>query len=179
VGGDAACVARVNPLLGTLGRKMFHRGSVGSGHAMKSINNLIASITFLATAEGLVIGKACGLDPATMVDVLYESTGMSWIRRTHISQRILNRRFGDPFKFDLMVKDMAIALVCNSLQKAALPGLTRSLFEIGRHLERARGHGKLWRASLRTSTRERGTAPAPPSPALGRATPDGATITCY
>jgi 3-hydroxyisobutyrate dehydrogenase len=110
VGGDAAGVERVKPLLQVLGRKIFHLGPLGAGHAMKSINNLITSITFLATAEGLVMGRAYGLDPAVMNDVLNESTGMSWISRTHIAQRILSRRFDDPFKFDLMMKDIDIAL---------------------------------------------------------------------
>jgi 3-hydroxyisobutyrate dehydrogenase-like beta-hydroxyacid dehydrogenase len=110
VGGEAACVERVKPLLEVLGRQIFHLGPVGSGHAMKSINNLITSVTFLATAEGLAIGKAYGLDPAVMNDVLNESTGMSWISRMHIAQRILSRRFDDPFKFDLMMKDIDIAL---------------------------------------------------------------------
>ncbi len=110
VGGDTAAVARVRPLLEVLGKSIFHLGPAGSGHAMKSINNLITAVTFLATAEGLVIGKSQGLDPAVMVDVLNLSTGMSWISRTHIAQRIISRRFDDPFKFDLMVKDINIAL---------------------------------------------------------------------
>ncbi|HEV7715865.1 MAG TPA: NAD(P)-dependent oxidoreductase [Steroidobacteraceae bacterium] len=121
VGGEASAVARVKPLLDVLGRKMFHLGPVGAGHAMKSINNLITSVTFLATAEGLVIGKAYGLDPAVMNDVLNESTGMSWISRTHISQRILSRRFDDPFKLDLMVKDINIALRLAEGLKLSLP----------------------------------------------------------
>jgi 3-hydroxyisobutyrate dehydrogenase len=117
VGGEAAAVTRVRPLLEVLGRKVFHLGPVGAGHVMKSINNLITSVTFLATAEGLVIGKGYGLDPKVMNDVLNESTGMSWISRNHIPQRILTRRFDDPFKFDLMVKDVNIALsVANDLQ---------------------------------------------------------------
>jgi 3-hydroxyisobutyrate dehydrogenase len=110
VGGDTTAVARVRPLLEVLGKSIFHLGPVGSGHAMKSINNLITAVTFLATAEGLAIGKSHGLDPAVMVDVLNRSTGMSWISRTHIAQRIISRRFDDPFKFDLMVKDIDIAL---------------------------------------------------------------------
>jgi 3-hydroxyisobutyrate dehydrogenase-like beta-hydroxyacid dehydrogenase len=121
VGGEPGSVARVKPILEVLGRKMFHLGPVGCGHAMKSINNLITSVTFLATAEGLVIGKAYGLDPAVMNDVLNESTGMSWISRTHISQRILSRRFDDPFKLDLMVKDMNIALRLAEGLKLDLP----------------------------------------------------------
>jgi 3-hydroxyisobutyrate dehydrogenase len=121
VGGDAASVGRVTPLLHVLGRQMFHLGPVASGHAMKSINNLITSITFLATAEGLVMGKAYGLDPTVMNDVLNESTGMSWISRTHIAQRVLSRRFDDPFKYDLMMKDINIALGIAADLKLELP----------------------------------------------------------
>lgn len=121
VGGDRASVERVKPLLNVLGRKMFHLGPLGSGHAMKSINNLITSVTFLATAEGLVIGKAYGLDPAVMNDVLNESTGMSWISRTHIAQRILSRRFDDPFKYELMLKDINIAMTMAASLALELP----------------------------------------------------------
>jgi 3-hydroxyisobutyrate dehydrogenase-like beta-hydroxyacid dehydrogenase len=110
VGGSAEAVTRVTPLLEVLGKKIFHLGEVGAGHAMKCINNLITAITFMATAEGLIMGKGYGLDPAVMNDVINQSTGMSWISRTHIAQRILSRRFDDPFKFDLMVKDIDIAL---------------------------------------------------------------------
>jgi 3-hydroxyisobutyrate dehydrogenase len=121
VGGEPNAVSRVTPLLKVLGKQMFHLGPVASGHAMKSINNLITAITFLATAEGLVAGKAYGLDPAVMNDVLNESTGMSWISKTHIPQRIISRRFDDPFKLDLMVKDINIALGLAEGLKLNLP----------------------------------------------------------
>jgi 3-hydroxyisobutyrate dehydrogenase len=110
VGGEEAGVERVRPLLEVLGDRVFHLGPIGSGHAMKSINNMITAATFLATAEGLVIGASYGLEPAAMTGVLNSSTGMSWVSRTHIVQRILSRKFDDPFKFDLMVKDIDIAL---------------------------------------------------------------------
>jgi len=110
VGGEAASVERVMPLLEVLGERVFHLGPVGSGHAMKSINNLITAGTFLATAEGLALGARYGLEPAAMTGVLNASTGMSWISRTHIVRRILSRKFDDPFRFDLMVKDIDIAL---------------------------------------------------------------------
>jgi 3-hydroxyisobutyrate dehydrogenase len=77
---------------------------------MKSINNLITAMTFLATTEGLIIGKKSGLDPEVMTDVLNESTGMSWISRTQIRQRITSREFDDPFKLRLMLKDVNIAV---------------------------------------------------------------------
>jgi 3-hydroxyisobutyrate dehydrogenase len=110
VGSDDESLRRVTPLLEIMGKQIFHLGPVGAGHAMKCINNLITAVTLLATAEGLTIGKKFGLDPEVMVDVLNVSTGGSWVARTHIKQRITNRKFDDPFKLGLMVKDIEIAM---------------------------------------------------------------------
>ncbi len=121
VGGSPESVKRVSPLLEILGRKVFHLGSVGAGHMMKSVNNLITAVTFMATAEGLIIGRSCGLDPVVMNEVLSESTGMSWVSRNHIPQRVLTRRFDDPFKLDLMVKDINIALRMAEDRSLSLP----------------------------------------------------------
>ena len=108
-GGAAADIERVRPLLEAMGKAVFHLGALGAGHAMKSLNNLVTALNFVAVSEALVVGKRCGLDPAAMVDVLDRSTGMSWISQTHIRQRVLSRSFDDPFKLALMVKDVGIA----------------------------------------------------------------------
>jgi len=108
-GGAAADIERVRPLLEVMGKAVFHLGPIGAGHAMKCLNNLITAINFVGITEGLAIGKRYGLDPAAMVDVLDQSTGGSWISRTHIRQRVLSRSFDDPFKLALMLKDVGIA----------------------------------------------------------------------
>jgi 3-hydroxyisobutyrate dehydrogenase-like beta-hydroxyacid dehydrogenase len=130
-GGAADDVARVRPLLDRMGRAVFHLGGLGAGHAMKCINNLITAMTFSATAEGLVIGKRYGLDPAAMVDVLNESTGQSWITENHIRQRILSRSFDDPFKLALMLKDVGIAntLARETGTAAPMAGLGQQLWQ--------------------------------------------------
>jgi 3-hydroxyisobutyrate dehydrogenase len=110
VGGSDIDVARVQPLLARMGKAQHHLGGLGAGHAMKCINNTITAMTLLATAEGLVAGKRYGLDPEAMVEVLNQSTGGSWITQTHFHQRIFNRKFDDPFKLELMLKDVGIAL---------------------------------------------------------------------
>lgn len=120
-GGDAESLRRVAPLLEIMGKKVFHLGPVGAGHAMKCINNLITAVTFLATAEGLTIGTKFGLDPEVMTDVMNVSTSESWISRTHIKQRITSRRFDDPFKLGLMVKDIEIAMQLARDLHLALP----------------------------------------------------------
>lgn len=135
VGGADSDVARVRPLLALMGRSLHHLGGLGAGHAMKCINNCITSMTFLATAEGLVAGKRYGLDPAVMVDVLNESTGGSWVSQTHFHQRIFNRAFDDPFKLELMLKDIGIALQLARETGTPVPmsGLGQQLWRIADH----------------------------------------------
>ena len=109
VGGADADIERVRPLFEVMGKQWFHLGPVGSGHVMKSLNNLITATTLIATTEAMLAGVRYGLDPEVMNDVLDVSTGGSWVSRTHYRQRIFNRRYDDPFKLDLMMKDMNIA----------------------------------------------------------------------
>jgi 3-hydroxyisobutyrate dehydrogenase len=125
VGGAAADLERVRPLLERMGRKVFHLGELGAGHAMKCLNNLVTAMTLLATSESLAIGTRYGLDPATMIDVLNLSTGMSWVSQTHFHRRIFNRAFDDPFKLELMAKDVAIA--CELARQAEVPVAFSSL----------------------------------------------------
>lgn len=135
VGGEADAVQRVRPLLERMGRSVHHLGPLGSGHAMKCLNNCVTSMTFLATTEALVAGKRYGLDPAAMVDVLNESTGGSWITRTHYHQRVFNRSFDDPFKLELMLKDIGIAvdLAGRCESPMALSALGHELWRMAHH----------------------------------------------
>jgi 3-hydroxyisobutyrate dehydrogenase-like beta-hydroxyacid dehydrogenase len=110
VGGSEHDLARVRPILDLLGRAVFHLGPLGCGHVMKCVNNTITATTLLATSEGLVLGKRAGLDPVAINAVLNESTGGSWVTLNHTEQRILSRTFDDPFKLELMTKDIGIAL---------------------------------------------------------------------
>ena len=87
-------------------------------------------MTFLATAEGLALGMRCGLDGTAMNNVLNESTGMSWITRNHIERRILSRSFDDPFRLELMLKDIGIATALAKGQQVPmmLSGLGEELY---------------------------------------------------
>jgi 3-hydroxyisobutyrate dehydrogenase len=121
VGGTASDVARVQPILDVLGRAVHHVGPLGSGHTMKCINNIVTALTFVATSEGLALGARLGLDPGVMNSVLNESTGGSWITKNHIEQRILSRTFDDPFRLELMRKDVGIAAAVARSEGLDLP----------------------------------------------------------
>lgn len=159
-GGAAEDVERARPLLDLMGRAVFHLGPLGSGHAMKCINNCITAVTLANTAEGLVAGKRYGLDPAVMVDVLNASTGGSWITQTHFRQRVFNRAFDDPFKLALMLKDVGIAmdLAHETATPVPLWGLAQQLWRMADH---AAGDGASVSELVRWVERQTGTELTP------------------
>jgi 3-hydroxyisobutyrate dehydrogenase len=110
VGGEDAVVERVRPILDALGTSILRTGGVGSGQAMKALNNLVSAGGFLIGVEALLMGQRFGLDPAVMVDVLNASTGMNNSTQKKFNQFVLSRAFNSGFGLDLMVKDLSIAL---------------------------------------------------------------------
>jgi 3-hydroxyisobutyrate dehydrogenase len=110
VGGDAPDVARARPVLEAMGKSITHLGPVGSGHALKAINNYIAAAGYIACCEGLLAGRRFGLDPRAMLDVIDQSSGMSYNTKGKFRQHVLPRTWGSGFGLALMAKDVRIAL---------------------------------------------------------------------
>jgi 3-hydroxyisobutyrate dehydrogenase len=110
VGGEAAVIDRAMPVLQAMGTSVLRTGAVGSGQAMKALNNLVSAGGFLIGIEALLIGSRFGLDPATMVDVLNAATGMNNSTQKKFKQFVLSRSFASGFSLDLLVKDLSIAL---------------------------------------------------------------------
>ena len=110
VGGDAAVIDRAMPVLSAMGTSVLRTGAVGSGQAMKSLNNLVSAGGFLIGIEALLIGQRFGLDPAVMVDVLNAATGMNNSTQKKFKQFVLSRTFDAGFTMGLLAKDVSIAL---------------------------------------------------------------------
>lgn len=110
VGGDSAIIARCRPLLAALGERIFETGPLGSGHAMKALNNLVSAAGLIAAAEALIIGRRFGLDPALMIDVLNASTGRNNSTENKFKQFVFSRSFASGFSLELMVKDLTTAI---------------------------------------------------------------------
>lgn len=110
-GGDTELVDSAMPLLSTMGSNIVHVGSLGSGQAMKALNNLVSAGGFLIGIEALLIGQKFGVDPDKMVDILNSSTGMNNSTKNKFKQFVLSRRFSEGgFGIGLMAKDLGIAL---------------------------------------------------------------------
>jgi 3-hydroxyisobutyrate dehydrogenase len=109
IGGDAAAIARVKPVLACMGSKLFEVGSLGCGHAMKCLNNFLAATSFAAVAEAVTVGRKFGLDPQVMADIVNVSTGKSFASENLIKQHVLSGAFGTGFALGLLAKDVKIA----------------------------------------------------------------------
>ncbi len=98
------------PVLQAMGSQVLRTGAVGSGQAMKALNNLVSTGGFLIGIEALLIGQRFGLDPSVMVDVLNAATGMNNSTQKKFKQFVLSRRFDAGFTMGLLHKDVSIAL---------------------------------------------------------------------
>jgi 3-hydroxyisobutyrate dehydrogenase len=109
VGGEPAMVERCRPLLAAMGGSIHETGRLGSGHAMKALNNLVSAAGLVAACEALQIGRRFGLDPSLMVDVLNASTGRNNSTELKAKQFILSGTFASGFSLGLMAKDVRTA----------------------------------------------------------------------
>jgi len=81
VGGDTALFERARPVFAAMGQSIHHVGPVGTGLAVKLVNNMIAIQTLPVVAEALRVGIEQGMELTTLVEVIRESSGDTWITR--------------------------------------------------------------------------------------------------
>jgi 3-hydroxyisobutyrate dehydrogenase-like beta-hydroxyacid dehydrogenase len=78
-GGRGDVLERVRPVLGAMGRNVFHVGErPGDGQALKLANQLMLAVNMHGVFEGLKLAGSYGLLPEQVLPVIGESTGMSW-----------------------------------------------------------------------------------------------------
>lgn len=100
---------KVLPVLQGMAKYVFHMGKLGSGHAMKTLNNYAMASTVIGLTDALVAGQKFGLDPVQMIDVLNVGTGRSFCTSDTYTQDVLPRAFGSGFQLALLTKDVGIA----------------------------------------------------------------------
>lgn len=108
-GDDAEAIERAVPVVEAMSARIFRTGPLGSGHAMKALNNFVAGAGFVAVAEALLVGRRFGLDPAVLVDVLNASTGRGFNTESVFPEHVLTRTFATGFSLGLLTKDVGLA----------------------------------------------------------------------
>jgi 3-hydroxyisobutyrate dehydrogenase len=110
-GGEESVFERVRPVMEAFGRKIVHAGPVGSGDALKAVNNALLAVHILSAAEGLAVLVKAGVDPKVALEVINASSGRSNTSENLIPQRVLTRAFPRTFRLALLEKDIGIAAV--------------------------------------------------------------------
>jgi 3-hydroxyisobutyrate dehydrogenase-like beta-hydroxyacid dehydrogenase len=106
--GPAPLWGEVAPILQHLGTTFYMGEAPGAGQTMKLVNNLLGAIAIAVTAEGMAMGIKAGLDPARMIEVLNQSTGINSATRDKWPRSVLPRSFDFGFAAALSHKDMTL-----------------------------------------------------------------------
>jgi len=109
VGSDAATFERARPILAAFGKRIEHMGPVGSGDAMKAVNNALLAVNILAVGEALAALVKAGGPARTAVEVLSQSSGRSCVSEALVPERVLTGRWPRTFRLALLDKDVGIA----------------------------------------------------------------------
>jgi 3-hydroxyisobutyrate dehydrogenase len=134
VGGDQETYQRAVPILSAFGQRIEHLGPVGSGHAMKAVNNGVLAVHILALGEGLAALVKAGVPARKAVEVLNASSGRSFVSEVLVPDRVLTGQWPQTFRLDLLEKDVNIAR--DLLAELGVPAAVLTL--AARLLEQAR-----------------------------------------
>ncbi|MEE9274026.1 MAG: 3-hydroxyisobutyrate dehydrogenase [bacterium] len=124
-GATAEGFEKARPLLALLGKNIVHVGENGAGQVAKLCNNLIAGVTMVAAAEAFAMGKAAGVDPNILHEVIRTSSGGGWVMEKDppcpglVEGSPASRDFEAGFTVDLMLKDVGLAVA--ALMDLGLP----------------------------------------------------------
>ncbi len=116
LGAADSLVARVEPILLTMGKRVLHCGPQGAGLSGKLANNYLLAINNIATAEAMNLGIKWGLDPKVLGDLINTSTGRCWPSEVNnpvkgvVENATANRDYGGGFGIGLMIKDLGLAI---------------------------------------------------------------------
>lgn len=144
-GGEEAAVARAEPVLAAMGRRVVRCGDAGSGQAAKICNNLILGVSMVAVAEAFALAERLGLGQAALFEVASTSSGQCWALTANcpvaglVPTSPANRGYAPGFAAALMLKDLRLAERAAMESGAAVPtaALAAQLYVL--HVAQGRG----------------------------------------
>lgn len=107
VGGEAAVLDRVRPLLDCLGQRIVHIGPNGAGQVAKACNQMIMVAAIEAVAEAMHLAKASGVDCGKVKQVLSGGSAASRVLDV-MGQRMVDRQFEAGIEARLHHKDFGL-----------------------------------------------------------------------
>ena len=110
VGGDAADVDAIRPLLLCMGNKIVHVGGPGMGTSMKMVVNLLLGTGMAAFAEAMELGQGLGLSRKMLFDSLLNTPTVAPFLSLK-REKIEGANYEAEFPLQWMQKDLHLASV--------------------------------------------------------------------
>jgi 3-hydroxyisobutyrate dehydrogenase len=131
VGAPAEAYARVKPIFETISPNIFHCGDVGTGHAMKLINNVVAAGVRMVTFEAVTMGIKSGLSLETCARMLAKGSARSYTTEITLP-KFVKGELKTNFTLGLMLKDVRLATELGLANASPMPvaNLVREIFQI-------------------------------------------------
>lgn len=130
VGGEAATLERVRPVLMAMGKTITHIGPNGMGQVCKLANQIAVGLHNLSISEALIFAMKAGADPARVMQAIQGGAGNSWAFQ-NLAPKIIRRDFSPGFMVKLQQKDLRLVLDAADKLSLSLPGtaLTHQLYQ--------------------------------------------------
>ncbi|MEO6974439.1 MAG: NAD(P)-dependent oxidoreductase [Gallionella sp.] len=109
VGGEAAILERVRPLLELMGKAIFHMGPSGTGQVTKLANQIAQLANLQGTAEALLFAAAQGADAGRVREAIMAGYGGSRMLDV-LGKKMVERDFAAGIVAALHHKDIGVAL---------------------------------------------------------------------
>lgn len=104
-GGTREAFSHLTPYLDMMGNSPIYCGAIGSGQAMKSINNIIYNINIAAICEVVPLALKSGLDNDAVTRVVLDGSSRSFASE-HFVPKIKQRIFDGDFSMQSAYKDI-------------------------------------------------------------------------
>jgi 3-hydroxyisobutyrate dehydrogenase-like beta-hydroxyacid dehydrogenase len=139
-GGEAAEIARAQPLFADIAGRFTHMGPSGAGMAAKMLNQLIVGCGHAVMAEAVVLAEAAGIDAARLPECIAGGLGDSALLQK-LYPRMQRREFAPQGYVRQLLKDLDMVHEYAAALKAPTPMMSEalSLYRILVHL----GHAEL------------------------------------
>jgi 3-hydroxyisobutyrate dehydrogenase len=130
VGADPQTFALVTPIFEVIGRRSHLVGEVPAGTAAKLLTNMLWFIHVVALSEALALGRATGVAPEVLAQVIRQSAGGSWVAE-HDLDNLLAGDDDTSFTLALCCKDLRLIneLASEADYNASLAAIARNFFE--------------------------------------------------
>lgn len=120
VGGDAAALEKIMPVLQAMGKNVTHIGGPGSGQIAKAANQIMVAAQMVAMGELLILAKKAGADPEKVVQAIRSGAAQCWTLDQK-PPRLFSGNRTPGFKAHMQAKDLNIIIETARQYGAVLP----------------------------------------------------------